>query len=39
VTLLTLVRNDVIEWNAIVVTASMMRIVAFAGGGTDDGCG
>jgi DNA-binding IclR family transcriptional regulator len=27
---LTLVRNDAIEWNAIVVIASMVRIVAFA---------
>jgi hypothetical protein len=24
-------RNDAIQWNAIVVIASMMRIVAFAG--------
>jgi hypothetical protein len=27
---LTLVRNDAIQWNAIVVIVSMVRIVAFA---------
>jgi len=26
-----LVRNDAIQWNAIVVIVSMVRIVAFAG--------
>jgi hypothetical protein len=29
---LTSVRNDAIEWNAIVVIVSMVRIVAFRGG-------
>src|SRR5580704_16108110 len=29
---LTLVRNDAIEWNAIVLIVSVVRIVAFRGG-------
>ena len=35
---LTLVRNDAIQWNAIVVIVSMVRIVAFAGVVPDGGC-
>jgi hypothetical protein len=35
---LTLVRNDAIQWNAIVVIVSTVRIVAFAGVVPDGGC-